>query len=61
MVDAACFEQRNPQDFLRAVVETSNRLPWTRPYDAGDGEVPYINNPGSLLYVDDDYYLDYDS
>lgn len=60
MVDEACWEARNPQDFLRAIVETSNRLPWTRPYDAGDGAVPYIDNPpGGALYVDDDYYVDY--
>ena len=59
MVDEACWEPRQPQDFLRAVKETSNTLPWTRPYDAGEGEVPYIDNPPTQLYVDDDYYLDY--
>lgn len=31
MVDEACWEPRQPQDFLRAVRETSNTLPWTRP------------------------------
>ena len=58
MVDDACWEPRQPQDFLRAVKETSNTLPWTRP-DPEHGAVPYILNPPNQLYVDADYYVDY--
>lgn len=29
------WETRHPQDFLRGVEETSNKLPWTRPIDVG--------------------------
>lgn len=29
------WESRHPQDFLKAVKETSNLLPWTRPIDIG--------------------------
>lgn len=35
MVDAACFETRHPQDFLR--VPTDNpAVPWTRPESTDD-------------------------
>jgi hypothetical protein len=45
------FENRHPQDFLRAVKEESQKLPWTRPepadvytnvtyVDTGNNEIP---------------------
>lgn len=53
------WETRQPQDLLRAVKETSNILPWTRPYDPGDNAVvPYA--PAD--YVVDGYWInEYDS
>jgi len=54
MVDRACWEPRQPQDFLRAVKETSNILPWTRPDTDGISVGPnYVT-----LYIDNDYYED---
>ena len=47
MVDDACWEPRQPQDFLRAVKETSNTLPWTRP----DIDGPSIGPAYATLYV----------
>lgn len=54
MVDEGCWEERNPQDFLRARKENSNTLPWARSYDDGDGAVVPFAPPG---YVDDDYWV----
>jgi hypothetical protein len=46
MVCPQDWEVRHPQDFLRAVKETSNILPWTRPVDFGDAvtQVPKLCN-----------------
>lgn len=54
MVDDACWETRQPQDFIRAVKETSNTLPWTRPdVDGIDGGPAYVT-----LYVLDGWVED---
>jgi hypothetical protein len=62
MVCAADWEARHPQDLLRAVKETSNKLPWTRPDKSSiengpdykgyfvDGYVEVVNGN---LYVQD--------
>lgn len=54
MVDNACWEPRQPQDFLRAVKETSNTLPWTRPKDDG----PDVSPSYVTLYIDAGYFVD---
>lgn len=51
MVDEGCWEERNPQDFLRARKERSNTLPWTRPFDGSELVTPIQN-----LYVDFNYW-----
>lgn len=49
-----CWEPRHPQDFLRAIKETSNKLPWTRPDNDGIDVGPsYIT-----VYVTDGYIDD---
>lgn len=54
MVDDACWEPRHPQDFLRAIKETSNILPWTRPDTHGiDGSPSYVT-----IYIDDGYFVE---
>lgn len=56
MVCADDWEPRHPQDFLRAVKETSNKLPWTRPdHDGTDVSPDY---PG---YIVDSYTTGYES
>lgn len=52
IVDAACWETRNPQDFLRSVREYSNEMPWTRPDDNNE---PASSSP---LYVEQNYWDD---
>jgi hypothetical protein len=54
MVDDACWEPRHPQDFLRAVKETSNKLPWTRPNDGSS----VADESG--LYVTNGYWINTD-
>lgn len=55
MVDDACWEPRQPQDFLRAIKETSNILPWTRPSDIGEDLSPsYVT-----IYIDSGYYEEF--
>jgi len=54
MVDDACWEPRQPQDFLRAVRETSNILPWTRPTDGSDGVSVGPNY--ATLYIAEGYF-----
>lgn len=54
MVDDACWETRNPQDFLRSIIETSNRLPYTRPDTTGIDVGPQY----TTLYITDDYFVD---
>lgn len=50
----ADWEPRHPQDFLRAIKETSNRLPWTRPDQEGIDVGPtYVT-----LYITDGYIDD---
>lgn len=56
MVDDACWEPRHPQDYLRAIKETSNRLPWTRPNDGSQDSA--ANSP---LYVQINYWDNYDA
>ena len=52
MVDQACWEPRQPQDFLRATRELSNIMPWTRPDTDGiDVSPSYVT-----IYIDDGYY-----
>jgi len=54
MVDDACWEPRQPQDFLRAIKETSNILPWTRPNTDGIDIGPdYVT-----IYVAENYIED---
>lgn len=53
MVDDACWEPRQPQDFLRAIRETSNILPWTRPNTDGIDVGPDFD---LLDYIEDGYY-----
>ena len=54
-----CWEPRHPQDFLRAIKETSNKLPWSRPDNDGIAVGPdypgyfvdgYFVGPESLSY-----------
>ena len=52
MVDDACWEPRQPQDFLRAVQENSNHLPWTRP----DTDGIDISPSYTTLYIDAGYF-----
>lgn len=47
MVDDACWEPRQPQDFLRAVQEYSNHLPWTRPDPTPIDLYPVANFSGT--------------
>ena len=54
MVCRADWEPRHPQDFLRAVKETSNHLPWTRP----DHDGPDVGPDYVTLYVDSGYIDD---
>ena len=54
MVDDACWEPRQPQDFLRAIKETSNILPWTRRDTDGIDVSPNYE----ILYVDSGYVED---
>ena len=56
MVDDACWEPRQQQDFLRAVKETSNTLPWTRPDTQGVDVGPNY----TTLYINDGYFVEYD-
>ena len=56
MVDKACWEPRQPQDLLRAVRETSNNLPWSRPDGPGIDVGPdYVTD-----YILDGYFEDFD-
>lgn len=58
MVDNACWEPRQPQDFLRAVVETSNKLPWSRPSDGANSDATFVGPNYATLYVADGYVED---
>lgn len=49
-----CWEPRHPQDFLRAIKETSNKLPWTRP----DRDGPDVSPTYVTIYVVDGYIND---
>jgi hypothetical protein len=53
MVCAGCWETRQPQDFVRAVRETSTTLPWVRSVDLGDNAIAPFATPG---YVNDGYW-----
>lgn len=50
-----CWEPRQPQDFLRAVIETSNRLPWSRPNDGATTAGTDVGPDYVTLYVADGY------
>lgn len=54
MVCGPDWEPRHPQDFLRAIKETSNKLPWSRPDDGGTATE-------SPLYVEENYWTDYNA
>lgn len=48
------WEPRHPQDLIRAIKETSNKLPWSRPDNDGiSGGPDYIT-----LYVANDWVAD---
>lgn len=58
MVCGSDWEPRHPQDFLRAVKETSNQLPWTRPDNDGiDGSPSYATLYVANGYIDDASHL----
>lgn len=55
MVDEACWEPRQSQDFIKAVKEYSQILPWSRPDNEGINVGPNY----STLYIDNGYYEDF--
>jgi len=60
MVCKSDWEPRHPQDFLRAVKETSNHLPWTRPdIDGADVGPVYVTLYVESGYIDDLTHLPY--
>lgn len=54
MVDDACWEPRHPQDFLKAVKESSQNLPWSRPVNDGPNVGPNYTD----LYIADGYFTE---
>jgi hypothetical protein len=52
MVDDACWETQHPQEFIRPIKEST--VPWTRPEPEGIDVSPFD-------YVEDDYYMIYNS
>lgn len=54
MVDEACWEPRQSQDFIKAVKEYSQILPWARPDNDGIDVGPNY----ATLYIDNGYFED---